>query len=191
MPSPRLSKSENAFLAVIDVQEKLAAAMPAKYLQGNLVRLGKLVKAAVRLHIPIVVTEQYRKGLGATLPVVSNEIQPFPAPIEKTAFDCCDCPEFTTWLADLPRREAILIGMETHICVLQTALNLHSQGYRVVVVEDACLSRYDEDHKSAIQLLRTTGIVVTTFEALLYAWIEKAATPAFKDLSFLSRDRDY
>lgn len=187
LPAPDSSQ-----LVVVDIQEKLAAAMPAKYLQGNLTRAGKLVKAAIGLGLPVTITEQYRKGLGATLPVVMNEIPSGAAPIDKVHFDCCQVPEFTTTLADAAsRKDVILIGMETHICVLQTSLSLAAGGFRPWIVEDACLSRYDEDHRSAICLLRSQGIAVASFETILYGWIRQAATPEFKNLSYLSRERDY
>lgn len=187
----RLPETANSVLIVIDIQEKLAAAMPARYVQGNLTRAGKVVKAARRLQLPILVTEQYKKGLGDTLPVISRELPDGFTAIDKLSFSCCNCDSFNTALAQWPAaKHAILLGMETHICVMQTALDLRDRGYAVSVIEDCCVSRYDEDHKSAVLQLRASGIGVITFESLLYAWIKQAATPEFKDISYLSRERD-
>lgn len=187
----RLPTATDSLLLVIDIQEKLAAAMPPRYVQGNLTRAGKVVKAAQRLNVPTLVTEQYKKGLGATLPVVARELAAGVTPIEKLSFSCCNCDGFNVAIAAWPGpRHAILLGMETHICVMQTALDLRDHGYAVSVIEDCCLSRYDQDHIGAVQQLRASGVGVITFETLLYAWIKQAATPEFKDISYLSRERD-
>jgi len=180
----------STLLTVTDIQEKLAAAMPAKHVQGNVTRAAKLIKAANKLAIPTVATEQYSDRLGPTLPVIKTELSEFD-PINKLSFSCCEEIAYLDAIEDSQATTIALCGLETHVSVLQTALALQEKSKNVIVVEDACCSRYSNDHSCAIDLLAKTGIHIVTFELLLFAWLKRAGTDEFKSLSHLTLERDY
>lgn len=190
MPSFHLPRPGQSVLMSIDIQERLAAAMPTEYLEGHIRRVAKLVLAAGKLDIPVLVTEQYPRGLGPTLPVIRDRLPENHPRHEKTSFSCLDASGVREWLADLDRDEIVLTGMEAHVCVLQTALGLLDAGYDVTVVSDAILSRYSEDYHAGIGLLRQAGARVASFETVLFGWIGDADTTAFKELSSMVRERD-
>ena len=169
-------------LVVIDVQEKLAAAMPADALQALVKNCGILLQAASLLEIPVLHTEQYPRGLGHTLSALAV---PGTA-IEKTTFSCCAEPKFCRQLTG-DRPQVILAGMEAHICVLQTALALQADGRQVFVVEDAVLSRNAGNKANALSRLRHAGVVVTNTESVVFEWLGKAEGEAFKQISRLVR----
>ena len=169
-------------LVVIDVQEKLAGAMPADALQALVKNCGILLQAASLLEIPVLHTEQYPRGLGHTLPALAV---PGTA-IEKTTFSCCAEPKFCRQLTG-DRPQVILAGMEAHICVLQTALALQADGRQVFVVEDAVLSRNAGNKANALSRLRHAGVVVTNTESVVFEWLGKAEGEAFKQISRLVR----
>jgi nicotinamidase-related amidase len=170
-------------LAIIDVQDKLTAAMPAEA-REMVVRNGRLLlEAAARLNVPVLVTEQYRKGLGGTVAGLS-ELFPTGAPnIEKTCFSCAASPDFTEALDGTGRKQAVLAGMESHVCVLQSALELRAAGRQVFVVEDACCSRSPRNHENALHRLRAAGVVVTSTESVLFEWLRDSRHEQFKTLS--------
>lgn len=187
--SVSLPTAETSALIVVDIQERLAQAMPPRHVDGNVRRAAKLIRAAQKLHIPVLVTEQYRKGLGATLPIIAEACgQDFVA-IEKLNFDCFGCEAFATAWQQAGRTHAVIVGMETHVCVTQTALSAAARG-SATVVGDAVVSRYSDDHVIALDFLRSAGIGVASFEMVLFAWMQAAGTPAFKELSHLARERD-
>lgn len=187
-PVPR--DAAHSLLLVVDVQDRLAHAMPARWLQGNVARMAKLTRAAVALSVPVVVTEQVPASLGRTMEWIRRELpagQPF---LEKTAFSCWRVPAIRAALEQAGRPHVAICGMETHICVLQTTHDLLTAGYAVSVVRDAVLSRHDVDYRTGIELAARAGALVTSFETLLYDWMEAAGTPAFKAVSGLTRERD-
>jgi nicotinamidase-related amidase len=167
-------------LLIIDIQDKLAAAMRHKeqvvYNCLHLIELAKL------LQIPILVTEQYPKGLGPTLPEI-KEALPVYAPFEKMAFNCCLETGFLEKVAALGRKKLILTGMETHICVLQTSLGLLKEGYAVHVIQDAVCSRKKNNFTTGIELMDRAGAVITGTETVLFQLLQKAGTEAFKVIS--------
>jgi nicotinamidase-related amidase len=172
-------------LIIIDMQEKLASAMPADAMQYITKNCGILAQAAALLNVPTVLTEQYPQGLGATLPEIKQHLQGDRA-IAKTAFSACGEPKFNQ---QLQRENAhiILVGMEAHICVLQTALDLIQAGKIVFVVEDAILSRTSANKANAIARLQQAGGVLTNTESVLFEWLGSANHEAFKALSKLIR----
>jgi nicotinamidase-related amidase len=129
---------KESFLVVIDIQEKLVPAMDKrKSVYDN---CSHLIEAAKLLDIPVVVTEQYPKGLGPTVPEITKVLPQY-SPLEKITFDCCRGDGFLDKIASLNRKQAILAGMETHVCVLQTCLSLLKEGYSPHLVSDAVCSR--------------------------------------------------
>lgn len=172
-------------LVVIDMQEKLASAMPADAMQSVTKNCGVLAQAAALLNVPSVITEQYPQGLGATLPEIKQHFQDVRT-IAKTAFSACGESKFNQQL----QREnpyIILVGMEAHICVLQTALDLLKAEKTVFVVEDAILSRMPANKANAIARLQQAGAVITNTESVIFEWLGNANHEAFKALSKLIR----
>ena len=170
---------------LIDVQQRLIAAM-AKEVREQVLRNSKIMlSAATALAVPVVVTEQYPKGLGHTLDELAVLLTDNSAVIEKTAFSVTKVEAVMAALQAHDRKQVVLLGMEAHICVLQTALNLVQHGYDVHVVEDAVCARDKANHTNAIQRLRAAGVTVSNTESVLFEWLADAQHPAFKSLSKL------
>lgn len=172
-------------LVIVDMQVKLAAAMPADAMQQVTKNCSILAQAAALLNIPAVLTEQYPQGLGATLPAIKKHCQNVKV-IEKTAFSACGEPKFNQQL-QRENSHIILMGMESHICVLQTALDLIEAGKTVFMVEDAILSRTPANKSNAIKRLQQAGGVMTNTESVLFEWLGNANHQAFKQISTLIR----
>jgi nicotinamidase-related amidase len=172
-------------LVVVDVQEKLAAAMNRRdEVVGSIVRM---VRFAELIGAPIVVTRQYPEGLGDTVPEIAAALAEAGktvsvAVIDKLSFCACDEPAFLEALYDTARSQAIIVGMETHICVTQTAITLAKKTYPVQVPADACCSRREKDHMTALDRMRDAGVVVTTSESVMYEAVSRAGTDEFKRL---------
>jgi len=180
MTSRFLMRRDQTVILLIDVQEKLAAAMEAR--ETVVANVRKVAAAAARLEVPLLVTEQYPKGLGRTVPEVAEALGPAYAPLEKVHFACTAAPGFMERLRRLGRSQVLLCGMEAHVCVLQTGLHLLDLGLGVFVAADAVCSRRREDYQAALNLLQHAGAVVTTTEAVIFQLLERAGTPEFKDL---------
>jgi len=170
--------TQNTALVVIDVQEKLMNVMPrrAEVVAG----IQKLIKAAQVLKLPTVVTAQYIKGLG---PVCAEIVEATPGivPIEKTAFSCCGSEEFVSAVKNLRRQRIILCGIEAHVCVQQTAIDL-MKDYFVYVAADAICSRDRHDHKVAVERIRDCGAVITTVESAVFEILRESGTEQFKQI---------
>jgi len=175
---------QDSFLVLIDIQQRLMAAMPEGVRQPLIKQVSVLLQAAEALDIPVTITEQYPKGLGPTEAELLSLV-PSITPIEKTCFSCAGVDEFMTTLRSSHRRSVILTGMETHICVLQTALALQGQGYQVFVVEDGVSSRTAQNQNNALQRLRQAGVIITNTESVLFEWLADAKHPEFRALSKL------
>jgi nicotinamidase-related amidase len=171
---------QNTALVIIDIQEKLAAVMKHKDQVVN--NCLHLVELAGLLNIPILLTEQYPKGLGTTIPEI-QEALPVYSPFEKTAFNCCQEAGFLGKVASIGRKTLLLTGMETHVCVLQTSLGLMQEGYHVQVVQDAVCSRTKSNFRSGLGFMRDAGTVITNTETVLFQILERAGTEAFKVIS--------
>ena len=172
-------------LAIVDMQVKLALAMPTDILQQVTKNCGVLAQAAVLLNVPTVLTEQYPQGLGATLPEIMQHLSNTKA-ITKTVFSACGEPKFNQQL-QRENSQIILVGMEAHVCVLQTALDLLQANKQVFVVEDAILSRTSANKANAVARLQQAGCVITNTESVLFEWLGNANHQAFKALSKLIR----
>lgn len=172
-------------LVIVDMQVKLSAAMPAEAIQSVVKNCGILAQAANLLAMPIIATEQYPQGLGETLPEIKLHLANTKA-IAKTAFSACGEPKF---VQQLQRENAhiMLVGMESHICVLQTALDLLQANKIVFVVEDAILSRNPINKANAIARLRAAGCIITNTESVVFEWLGNANHDTFKAISKLIR----
>ena len=169
---------DRAALVQIDWQERLFVAMPEGIAQQALRRASDLLWLAGELDMAVVTTEQYPKGLGPTLPDLRR-----PDPIEKLSFSAWRADDFARRLLDVRCTQVVITGMETHVCVAQTARDLMIEGFDVFVVADACLSRRKLDWRTGLQRMRDTGVLVTTAEAVMFELIGAAGTPLFKEVS--------
>jgi nicotinamidase-related amidase len=169
---------QNTALVVVDVQEKLMAVMPRR--AELLAAIQKLLGAARVLKIPSLVTAQYVKGLGPVCPEVLEAALGI-TPIEKLAFSCCGSEEFVRALKNLGRQRIIVCGIEAHVCVQQTAIDL-MKDYFVYVATDAICSRHRHDHKVAVERLRDCGAVITTVESAVFELLRDAGTAQFKQI---------
>lgn len=173
---------ENSIGLVIDIQQRL---FPHIYdNQLFLANTKKLIEGLKILEIPIVVTEQYRKGLGLTIPEISNLFVPFES-LEKISFSCYDDNEINQVLLSNGRKFIIMCGIETHVCVLQTAIDLIANNYIPVVIADCVASRKIADKQIALERLRYEGAIVTSYESILFELCRYSATEQFKAISRL------
>lgn len=185
-PQTGLVTRDDLVLVVIDVQERLAAVMSRR---GEVVRtVGRLARTAAMLGAPIIVTRQYPEGLGPTVAELDALFQGLAAEgaevteVDKTAFCCAAEPGFSEVLRQTGRTQVVLAGMETHICVTQTALALAREGSEVFVVADACCSREQTDHSLALDRMRAAGVNVVTSESVMYEAVGRAGTDEFRRL---------
>jgi nicotinamidase-related amidase len=174
-----LEKHE-AVLVIVDIQERLAAVMSErKKVVDNCLHLIELCKL---LDIPVILNEQYPKGLGPTVSEIREALKPYD-PLEKMTFSCCKGETFPERLAATGRKKVILAGMETHVCVLQTCIGLVKEGYAVHAVNDAICSRTRDNYEAAIEFMRDAGAVITCTETALFQLLERAGTEEFKVIS--------
>jgi nicotinamidase-related amidase len=183
----RLVPATTAIL-VVDVQEKLAAAMPAGAVSELMTNASILLDTAEALGVPVLASEQYPKGLGPTVSTVASKLAAMGViPMPKMAFDACSELAISRALADSGARSVVVLGMETHVCVFQTARELVKRGYATYVVADAVASRRDENRRIGLALCERAGAVVTVTEAVAFDLLEHAGTGAFKAISKLLR----
>ncbi len=170
---------KNACAVIVDVQERLTPVMwnfapVEKYCRA-------LIQAARDLDVPVLATEQYPKGLGATIGSI-RELLPA-APLVKMHFSCGADPEFAKALAATGRRQVLVAGIETHVCVFQTVRDLLEQGHEVFLCADAVTSRFEEHRRIAIELMRDLGAVITSAESSIFDLLHVCGTPQFKKVS--------
>ncbi len=177
----RISAGECTGL-VVDIQERL---FPVMYERDELLtRVLILLEGLKLLEIPVLVSEQYPKGLGPTLQKVLDVLEPGKS-VEKISFSCCGEPDFLSQLDQRDRKQVIICGIEAHVCVLQTVIDLVEMGFTPVVVADCISSRNPDDKKVAVERMRSEGAVITTSESLLFELTRVAGTPQFKQISRL------
>jgi nicotinamidase-related amidase len=180
MRSPYLMGRSDSGLLVIDIQERILDKIPGRdVIVSNTV---KLVEGAGILNVPVFATEQYPKGLGPTVPELVDRL---PAKLEKVSFSCGVLPELIHFFQSKNVKKILLAGIEAHVCVLQTALDLTAQGFQIHIAADAVGSRFEQDKEVALRRLERSGVVLTTAETALFEWTEKAGTPEFKQISRL------
>ncbi|WP_201597332.1 isochorismatase family protein [Psychrobacter vallis] len=175
---------ENTQAMIIDVQERLT---PHIYDHENIIKKTvMLIKGLQALDIPIMLNEQYKKGLGDTLPEIRDVLTGDNAKsFEKVTFSACDNNDTWHHLAQQNRSTILLLGVEAHVCVLQTALDLLDNGMQPVIIGDAVGSRFPYDKKQAIRRIRRAGGVITTVETILFELCRSSEDPAFKTISNL------
>jgi nicotinamidase-related amidase len=178
-----MSAADTALL-VIDVQDKLLSLIPGR---AALVRnIAFLIDGARLLEMPVAATEQYPKGLGPTTPELAKRLPERP---DKVAFSSCAVPSVTEGFRRAARPKVLLTGMETHVCVLNTALDLLNLDFRVYLAVDAVAARFALDHDTALRRLEQAGVILTTAETALFEWVGGAGHPQFKAISKLVQDR--
>jgi len=170
----------NTALLVIDVQEKLVPSISEK--EEMLLNTLKCIKAAKLIGLPLVYTEQYPKGLGITVAELRGDLDDAPV-FEKTDFSCLASDGLKNFLKKNKVKKVLLVGIEAHICVFQTARDLIAAGYEVLVVADAVSSRKDFDKKWALKNLREMGTAVSTFECFFMEYLKGSKHPLFREMS--------
>lgn len=182
--SPLLMNRADSALLVVDIQERLLPVQPeCPRIVWN---ARRLIDGAKALDVTTAVTEQVPEKLGRT---VAQLAEALPTPHAKVAFSSAECEElFTAW-AKAGIRHVVLTGIETHVCVAQTALDLLSAGFEPKVVVDAVGARFAIDHETALRRLDASGVTLTTTEAVLFEWCETSADPAFRTISALTKEK--
>ena len=175
-------KVEDALFCLVDVQERLYPHMSNKdVVEQNLVKLVK----GLRIHnLPFIVNEQYKKGIGETIPALRELVESDPH-FEKTTFSCCANEPTMEAIKSAGKKVVIVAGIETHVCVLQTCLDLLEEGFQPVLVTDCVTSREQYNSVMAIERLVQAGVIPTTYESLLFELTVNAKNPNFKAISAL------
>lgn len=186
-PAPLRLLPQESLLLCVDVQERLCAAMPKDALAQLVQNATRLLKGAQILGIPVVVSEQYRRGLGGTIPELASLIPAGSSNLEKLEFSAWAAPALAAAIAETGRSQIIVIGMETHICVYQTVRDLAHVGYKVHIPHDAVCSRHPENARVGLVLAERAGGVVTSTETVLFDWLHRAGSADFKAISALVR----
>jgi len=174
-------KAEHCALLVIDIQEKL---LPPIFQREQLVKNSQLlIRLAGILKVPVLVSTQYAKGLGQTVPEIAS-LLPEAQPIDKQMFSCFGSDVFCSMLKRLPgtRNTVLLCGMESHICVMQTALGALNEGYIVHVASDAVSSRSESNWRIGLERMRAAGAILSSTEMMTYELLRSSGTEAFKEL---------
>lgn len=171
-----LIRAKESVLIVIDMQERLVPAMqaPARTIRNT----RTLLQGASEVGVPVIMTEQYPDGLGPTVPELARA--PETTVISKMHFSCMEEPAFAAHFRSLGRKQAVIAGMESHICVMQTAASLIEDGTQVFVVSDATASRTLESERACIERLSAMGAGIVTTEMVVFEWLGQAGTPEFK-----------
>lgn len=175
-------RKEHCAAMIIDIQERL---FPHMHRKEEFLRKCKILIGGLKvLGVPLLITEQYPKGLGSTIEEISEQAGQDPV-LEKIAFSCCDEPSVMKHAAVLNHTTFIICGIEAHVCVLQTVIDLHDAGYKAVVVEDCISSRNPEDKRVAVERMRAEGAVISSCESILFELARVAGTEEFKAISRL------
>lgn len=177
--------NDSVICMFIDFQEKLVPVMSkSKRMMKNAIKMARCAKA---LELPILVTQQYTRGIGSTVPELQKELGTFDV-IEKLEFNCFDTPGFEDRTESWFGRTVVLSGIEAHICIQQTALAFLDRGYDVVVLKDCCSSRKEEDFDTAMELLAAKGCTVTTYEAFVYDILGSSKHTCFKEIAAIVKE---
>lgn len=176
-----MSRDDTA-VVVVDVQDKLVNVVP----DGDRVvwNIQRLARGAEVLGIPLFATEQYPEKLGPTAKALSGFISNAPS---KMSFSCCGSADFETRMKSLEVYKVLVAGLESHVCVMQTCLDLLAAGYEVYVCVDAIAARFDVDHEISLRRMESNGVTLTTTEMALFEWCEVSGTPEFKKISEIVR----
>jgi len=184
--SPLLLSTKTSSLLVVDLQEKLLPLIPHQ--QRLLANAELLVKAANLFQLPVSCTQQYPKGLG---PTVSSLAELLPEPAEsKLMFSCRECSGIFERLHQQGRNQILIVGIEAHVCVQQTALDLLAMGFECYLAVDAIGSRHAVDRDTALSRMEIAGVTLTTTESVLFEWCRDCKDPNFKQISTWIKQRD-
>jgi nicotinamidase-related amidase len=184
MPHPNLMLAVESALLVVDVQEKLIVKIPSA---NAIIRdIGFLIDAARLTGVEVLATEQYPRGLGPTVAALAERL---PSRPDKLVFSCCAVAGLTEGLRQKRRSRVLLAGIEAHVCVLQTALDLLAADFKVYLATDACASRYPLDRDIALRRLEKAGVTLTTAETAVFEWLGGSNHPQFKAVSALVKGR--
>jgi len=178
MNIPKRLNREETLLLIIDIQERLAAQMADR--EKVIANTVRLIEVSKILDFPLLITEQYPKGLGSTESEIKDSLAEKYQPHEKLSFSCCGTDAFVNAVKQTEAISVMLVGMETHVCVLQTALDLLVGGYQVFLIVDAVCSRRETDYEIAVQRMRDAGVILTTTEMVIFELMKVAGTPEFK-----------
>ncbi len=181
--SPELMAPDDTALLVIDVQERLLPAIRDR--ERVVWNIRRLIDAAKILNLTVAATEQYPKGLGTTAALLAERLGPR---LEKLMFSCRECTPLVEGWRQAGIHRVLLCGIETHVCVQQTALDLLGLGFRVYVAVDAVGSRYEVDYLTALRRMELCGAVLTTAESAMFEWCVRAGTPEFREISRLAKE---
>ena len=185
--SPELLHRASSRLLIVDVQEKLVVALSESTRERLVANCRFLIEGAKLFGVPVAATEQYPQGLGPTVAALAELISERPAKKRFSAVECLGWP--TAAAASDDRFQIVVAGMESHVCVMQTVLDLLSVGYQTTVVADAVGARGDLDHQTALERMANSGATISTAEAVLFEWCESADATEFKRLSALVKAR--
>ncbi len=174
--------TSNSLLLVIDIQDRLVASLDKDVI---VTRVGKLVDAANILDVPVVLSEQYPKGLGHTVPLISSKLKEGTPVVEKTSFSLLREEGFLDRIKAYGKKQIVICGIETHICVHQTTEELINAGFEVVVAKDACASRSKYEFKQGIEAMHDNGAKISCVEIILFEWLRGAKHPKFKEVQAL------
>ena len=180
-----LPDRKDTLLVIVDVQKRLMSAMPEEISNNTLNNIGVLITSANILNIPIIHTEQYPKGLGKTCPQIQNLLQNHYPPVEKLSLSCCEVDTFNRQVIETGKKQIILTGVEAHVCVFQTALDLLQQGYTIYLVKDAVCSRHKMDWQTSLDIAAKAGALITATEIILFQILGRAGTEEFKHIQSL------
>jgi nicotinamidase-related amidase len=182
--SPELMSRHDTGLMVVDVQEKLIRLIPGH--ERIVFNIRRLLDGAATLGVPATATEQYPQGLGPTVQELAGRLGKIPG---KVAFSCGECPAALQEWSERGVRKLLVVGIETHVCIQQTVLDLIATGFRVYVTVDAVGARGTIDHDTALRRMELAGATLTTTEAALFEWCERAGSPEFKQISALVKEQ--
>jgi len=180
-----LCNADNSCLVVIDIQTRLTSAMPIKVLARLKRNINILLQGAETLSIPVLTTEQYPQGLGPTEPEIVDLLPDDTLKFEKTCFSCTGAEKFLEKLKETGRKQVILVGIEAHVCVLQTAILLTAEGYQVFVAADGICSRHRENYEASLKRMSRANVVICNSESVIFEWLRDARHEHFKELSSL------
>jgi nicotinamidase-related amidase len=175
-----LLQRENTGILIVDVQEKLMPVMDRQQIMTE--NINKLLQLCRLFSLPVLLTEQYPRWLGPTVPELKHALSSY-EPITKMHFNCCDVAQFNDHLASHSLENIIITGVESHICIFQTCVGLTAKGYQIHVPKDAVSSRTSENRQVGLELMKSAGALITSTEAVIYQILKQADTKEFKKMS--------
>lgn len=185
-----LCNADNSQLIVVDIQERLVAAIPVEVVDAMSRTCRLLLDVAAIMGIPVVRSEQYPQGLGKTITSIEEHLPVASTRIEKTCFSCAGDADFREAIESGGRDQVVITGMESHVCILQTAVELQRHGNEVFVVEDAICAPSEFIHENAIERMRRSDIVITNAESVIFEWLRDSRHVHFREISAMLKAHD-